>query len=258
MAVSLLPLTTIPIVAPGDDLVDLIARSLDRESVALEDGDVVVVTGKIVSKAEGRLVDLGTIQPSERAVRLAAETDKDPRLVELVLRESSEVVRARPNVLLVRHRRGWVSAVAGIDRSNVEGDDEHALLLPADPTASAAQLREGLRARTGATVGVIVTDSHGRPFRVGNMGVALGAAGVQCVRRLEGHPDLTGRPLTTASVVPLADLLASASLLVSGEADEGIPVVIVRGLDVAGDEDASSLVREPGADLFAVPDREYA
>jgi coenzyme F420-0:L-glutamate ligase/coenzyme F420-1:gamma-L-glutamate ligase len=258
MALTLLPLTTIPLVVEGDDVVELIVRALDAEGVTLTDGDVVAVTGKIVSKAEGRLVALETVTPSERAVRLGEVTDKDPRLVELVLRESSEVVRARLNVLLVRHTRGWVSAVAGIDRSNVGGDDEHALLLPIDPDASAAAIRDGLRARTGATVGVIVTDSHGRPFRVGNVGVALGASGIECVQRLEGRPDLAGRPLTTASVVPVADLVASASLLVTGEADEGIPVVIVRGLDVSGDEAASSLVREPGADLFAVPDLDYS
>jgi coenzyme F420-0:L-glutamate ligase / coenzyme F420-1:gamma-L-glutamate ligase len=258
VAVSLHPLTGIPLVEAGDDLVALIVDALGRSSLTLEDGDVVAVTGKIVSKAEGRLVSLSSLTPSAQAERLAALTDKDPRLVELVLQESSEVVRARLNVLLVRHVRGWVSAMAGIDRSNVDGDDEHALLLPADPDASAASLRDGLQAATGAAVGVLITDSHGRPFRVGNVGVALGAAGVESVRWLEGSPDLFGRPLTTATVVPLADLVASASLLLTGEGNEGIPVVVVRGLSMAGDVGAPALVRDPAADLFAVPDRDYA
>lgn len=257
--IQVIALDGMPLVAPGDDLVALIVEALARAELTLEPGDVVVVTGKVVSKAEGRLVDLATVVPSPRAERLAELTEKDPRLVELVLGESSEVIRARPGNLLVRHRRGWVSAMAGIDRSNIEGGDDHALLLPEDPDASAEALRAGLGERTGVDVAVVVVDSHGRPFRVGNVGVALGAAGLAPLRGLEGKPDLYGRPLTVASVVPVADLVASAALLVAGEADEGLPVLVVRGVRL-GDEPAAAasvLIRDPERDMFAIPDREY-
>ncbi|MGD9798444.1 MAG: coenzyme F420-0:L-glutamate ligase [Acidimicrobiia bacterium] len=248
----------IPMVEPGADLPALILAALAGMGLDLQADDVVAVTGKIVSKAEGRLVDLATVEPSPRAHRLAVETEKDPRLVELVLRESVDVIRARPGNLLVRHRHGYVSAMAGIDRSNVGGDDEHALLLPDDPDASAAAIRGGLLAATGVAVAVVVTDSHGRPFRIGNLGVALGVAGLQAVRELEGRPDLFGRPLTAASVVPVADLVASTAMLVSGEADEGLPVVLVRGLALTEPPStAAGLLRPRDKDLFAVPDRDY-
>lgn len=233
---------------------------MQKMGLLLIDGDVVVVTGKIVSKAEGRLVDLAAIEPSARAERLATITEKDPRLVELILSESVDVIRARPGNLLVRHRLGYVSAAAGIDRSNVGGNDEIALLLPADPDGSAETLRRQLSADTGSDVAVVITDSHGRPFRVGNTGVALGAAGLAVVQELEGHPDLFGRPLTAASVVPVADLIACAAMLVTGEADEGRPVVIVRGLSISGSppRPASALIRDPTRDLFAIADRDYS
>jgi coenzyme F420-0:L-glutamate ligase / coenzyme F420-1:gamma-L-glutamate ligase len=258
MTLQVTPIEGLPLVGPGADLPGLILAAFDRMGLRLEDGDVVVVTGKIVSKAEGRLVDLATVQVSPRAQKLALDTDKDARLVELVLRESTAVIRARPGNLLVRHRLGYVSAMAGIDRSNVGGDDDTALLLPQDPEASAEGIRDGLQAATGVTVGVVVSDSHGRPFRVGNTGVALGVAGLVAVRELEGRPDLFGRPLTAASVVPVADLVASTAMLVSGEADEGLPVVLIRGLRVdEAPSSASALLRPADRDLFAIPDREY-
>jgi coenzyme F420-0:L-glutamate ligase/coenzyme F420-1:gamma-L-glutamate ligase len=267
--VELWALPGIPLVQPGHDLASLIVDAVARAGTALQPDDVLVVTGKIVSKAEGRLVDLRTVEPSARAVRLGAETEKDPRLVELVLRESVSIIRARVGNLLVRHTRGWVSAMAGVDRSNVapieegsgadgSGEDDTALLLPDDPDASATALRDALLARTGVDVGVVISDSHGRPFRHGNVGVALGAAGVTALRQLEGRPDLLGRPLTKASVVPVADLLASAAMLISGEADEGTPVVLVRGAAAQDDPaPAATMIREPSTDLFAIPDREY-
>jgi coenzyme F420-0:L-glutamate ligase/coenzyme F420-1:gamma-L-glutamate ligase len=252
------PLTGVPLVQRDDDLAAVVLDAVAGNGLGLEDGDVVVVTGKIVSKAEGCVVDLATIEPSAHAERLATLTEKDPRLVELVLRECTDVVRAKPGVLLTRHRRGWISAMAGIDRSNVDGDDAHALVLPDDPDRSATALRDELRARTGADVAIVISDSHGRPFRIGNVGVAIGAAGLPSVRELEGAPDLFGRPLTAASVVPIADLLASTAMLVSGEADEGVPLVLVRGLAVDGDSPASVLVRAADRDMFAAPDRDYA
>jgi coenzyme F420-0:L-glutamate ligase / coenzyme F420-1:gamma-L-glutamate ligase len=263
MTLSVVPLTGLPLVERGDDLAELILVALARAEIELVTSDVVVVTGKIVSKAEGRAVALVTVEPSRRAVKLALATDKDPRLVELVLQESAEVIRARPGVLLVRHRLGYVSAMAGIDRSNVADDDEIALLLPEDPDRSAAGLRAVPAAATGVAPAVVITDSHGRAFRKGNTGVAIGASGIEAMRVLEGEPDLFGRPLTAASVVPVADLVASTAMLVSGEGNEGVPVVVVRGL---GFRDAASsgpgvgaapLIRPPGEDFFAQPDAEY-
>jgi len=245
-------------IGPGDDLPALIVDGLDRSTFELLANDVVVITGKVVSKAEDRLIALDSIQPSARAVSLAEVTGKDPRLVELVLRESSQVIRARPGNLLVRHRRGWISAMAGIDRSNVDGGDEHALLLPVDPDGSAAAIRLRLMELTGVPLSVIISDSHGRPFRLGNTGVALGAAGICSVRSLEGQPALFGRPLTGASIVPTADLIASAAMLASGEGNEGRPVVIVRGIDVtASPRPASDLIRRESEDLFGQPDHAY-
>ena len=255
---TVIPLGGVPLVQPGDDLATIVLDAIAGNDLALEDGDTIVVTGKIVSKAEDCLVDLKTMEPSERAHRLATITEKDPRLVELVLQECSDVIRAKPGVLLTRHRRGWISAMAGIDRSNVDGDEEHALVLPPDPDASAARLRGALRERAGVDTAIVISDSHGRPFRLGNVGVAIGTAGITAVRELEGTPDLFGRPLTAASVVPVADLLASTAMLVSGEAGEGVPLVLVRGVPLdGGDTAASTLIRDAERDMFAAPDRDY-
>lgn len=228
---------------PGDDLAALIS-----ERVSLEDGDVVVVASKIVSKSEGCIVQLRDIEPSTRALELADVTGKDPRLVELILRESTEVVRAVPGVLLVRHRLGFTSANGAIDASNVGLGDDTVLVLPDDPDASAARLRDGLRAH----VGVVVADTHGRAFRRGNVGVAIGIAGVVGLDDQRGSTDLFGRVLE-ATVVPTADLLAAAAGLVTGEAAEGIPVVVVRGAGANADPGgrAADLLRLPEEDLFA-------
>ncbi|HZU74710.1 MAG TPA: coenzyme F420-0:L-glutamate ligase [Acidimicrobiales bacterium] len=261
-ALQLLAVSGIPLVRSGDDLAGLILEALAGAELRLEDNDIVVVSSKVVSKSEGRLVDLRGISPSPTAEALARLTDKDPRLVEVALGESQEVVRARPGTLIVRHQLGYVSAMAGVDRSNIEGADDWALLLPEKPDASAEALRQRLELAGGVKLGVVITDSHGRAFRVGNVGVALGVAGLPAVVALEGVADLFGRPLTAASVYPLADLVASASLLVAGEADEAVPVVVVRGLAVrageAGSSGAGSLVRPPGMDMFGHPDRDYA
>jgi coenzyme F420-0:L-glutamate ligase/coenzyme F420-1:gamma-L-glutamate ligase len=249
-AISLLPIWPFPLVAPGDDIAAMILGA----GVGWEDGDVVVVTGKIVSKAEGRLVRLDTVTPSARALELATATDKDARLVELVLRESIGVIRARPGILLVRHRLGFISAMAGIDRSNVGRGEDEVLLLPVDPDASASRLRARLQEATGRRLAVVVSDSHGRPFRHGNVGVAIGVAGLAPLIQLEGVADLFGRPLSRASVVPVADAIAGAGGLVSGEAAEGIPVVVVRGLRIADQGGRSAdLLRSPEEDLFAGP-----
>jgi coenzyme F420-0:L-glutamate ligase/coenzyme F420-1:gamma-L-glutamate ligase len=251
--ISLTGVAGLPLVRPGDDLVALIADALPAQGTAPEDGDVLVVTSKIVSKAEGRFVDLGTVTPSPRAVALAAETEKDPRLVELVLRESTAVSRARPGILIVRHRLGFTSSVAGIDHSNVDGRDELVLLLPVDPDASAARLRDGLERATGRRLAVVLTDTHGRPFRRGNIGVAIGVAGLPALVDLRGQVDLFGHVLM-ATEVPLADMVAAAAGLISGETVERLPVVVLRGLAGAGDGRGADLVRAPEQDLYGPPD----
>jgi coenzyme F420-0:L-glutamate ligase/coenzyme F420-1:gamma-L-glutamate ligase len=257
MHVSLIPLTGIPSVRAGDDLAALIVESLARSDEAgaglrLSGDDILVVTQKIVSKAENRFVDLRTVQPSPRARELAARTLKDPRVVEVVLWDSTEVVRAAPRVLIVCHRLGFVCANAGVDASNVaEPSAEMVLRLPADPDGSARQLRARLKVLTGAAPAVVVSDSHGRPWREGTVGAAIGVAGLAPVQDLRGAPDLFGRKLQITTV-GFADQLAAAASLVSGQADEGLPVVLVRGLSYECREEVSAgeLVRPPESDLF--------
>ncbi|MCA3254031.1 MAG: coenzyme F420-0:L-glutamate ligase [Alphaproteobacteria bacterium] len=251
-SLTLVALAGVPLVAAGDDLAGLILEALAASGQTLAAGDVLVLAQKIVSKAEGRLVDLRAVTPSARAHELAALTDKDPRIVELVLAESTEVIRARRGVLVVAHRLGLVLANAGIDQSNVaQGDgDEMALLLPVDPDGTAARLRAELAARTGVAPGVLIIDSIGRAWRQGTIGTALGAAGLPGLLDLRGRPDLYGRALRT-SELGHADEVAAAASLVMGQADEGRPVVLVRGLPPAArDGRAAELIRPPQMDLF--------
>lgn len=247
----LVALPGMPLVREGDDLAALIVAALDRAGERLADGDVLVVAQKIVSKSEGRTVRLSSVVPSERAASLARETGKDPRIVELILSESAEVVRHAREVIVVAHRLGYVMANAGIDQSNVDHEPgECALLLPRDPDASCAALRERLRERAGADVGVIVNDSHGRAWRNGTVGVALGVAGLPGLLDLRGRPDLFDRKLRITEV-GLADELAAAASLLMGQADEGRPVVLVRGVPYPRrDGNARELVRPRDRDLF--------
>lgn len=239
-----------PLVEAGTDLIAALLHCLRDGPLALEDGDVIAFAQKVISKSEGRHVDLSTVTPSLEARQLAAVVQKDPRLVELVLRESCRVVRAAKDVLIVEHRRGFIMANAGIDQSNVNGSSETALLLPEDPDASAHALREQLRRRTGLDVAVLVTDSFGRPWRVGTTGVALGAAGIASILDLRGAPDMFGRRLRV-SVVGHADEIAAAASLVMGQGAERRPAVIVRGLArMAVHTPARNLLRPPGEDLF--------
>lgn len=249
-SLSVIALPGIPLIQPGDNLLQLILDGLSRARLHLENGDVLVVTSKIVSKAEGRQFKLSSVQPGAEAIRLAEETRKDPRIVELVLRESRLISRKAVGVLVTQHRLGFVSANAGIDQSNVDGSDETVLLLPADPDWSATNIRSALQERTGIQVGVVISDSHGRPFRMGNVGVAIGVAGIPALLDLRGMPDLFGRELKI-SIQGYADLVASAANLVTGEADEGRPVVLVRGLRFPAIEGrASDLNRPPEQDLY--------
>ncbi len=251
-AVEMFAVPGIPQVREGDDLVASIGDGLARGGIVPRGGDVVVLTQKIVSKAEGRMVDLAAVKPSAEAIELAAKVQKDPRLVELILSESVRVVRARPNVLIVEHRLGFVMANAGIDQSNVGSPDDppRALLLPLDPDASAANLRKRLSEKFGVPVAVIISDSFGRAWRRGTCGVAIGAAGLPSLMDLRGSPDLFGRALQV-SITGHADEIAAAASLVMGQGSEGQPVVIVRGLTWRGpDNAASELVRPAAEDMF--------
>jgi coenzyme F420-0:L-glutamate ligase / coenzyme F420-1:gamma-L-glutamate ligase len=254
---SLQALPDLPIAKPGDDVVQLIHAGLRAGNVTLADGDVLVVTSKLLSRAEGRFVDLSAVTPSPRARRIARRAGKDARVVELILGESLAISRCRPGVLIVRHRLGFVAANAGIDFSNAQpldaraGRGPWALLLPEAPDRSAEAIRAGLLRATGASVGVVVTDSHGRPFRLGTVAVAVGVAGLPPIRDWRGQADLFGRPLEVTKTA-VADQVAAAAELVAGQADEGRAVVHVRGLRfTAGDHDAAELVRPLDEDLYA-------
>ena len=245
------PLPGIPMVRQGDDLVKIIWDGLDCGRLSLEDGDILVIAQKVVSKAEGMVVALDGIEPSPEAQRLAKVVGKDARLTETVLRESREVLRASRDRLIVENRQGLICANAGIDRSNVsQVDGPKVSLLPTDPDASAAHIRQGLRELSGKEVAVVISDSHGRPFRTGCVGIAIGAAGIASLWDRRGQQDLYGRPLASTEVA-LADLVASAALLAMGEASEGTPVVLVRGApNPPGHGSARDLLRPKEEDLF--------
>jgi coenzyme F420-0:L-glutamate ligase / coenzyme F420-1:gamma-L-glutamate ligase len=251
-SLEVIALDGLPLVRPGEDLVELIAQALTRNEVTPQARDVLVVAQKIVSKAEGRTIDLVTIEPSAKARTLAAEVDKDPRLVELILSESVRVVRARRNVLIVEHRLGFIMANAGVDQSNVGPSDgaSRALLLPENPDRSAESLRRGLAAATGIDLAVVINDSFGRAWRQGTAGVAIGVSGLPGLIDLRGRPDLFGRTLE-ASIIGFADEVAAAASLVMGQADEASPVVLIRGLRWSAPEStAASIIRSPNEDLF--------
>ena len=251
-AITITPLQGLPAVRPGDDLAALLLTALDRRAIAPCAGDILVVTQKIISKAEGRYLDLTQLEPSQRARELAAITRKDPRLVEAVLSESVEVVRAKANVLIVATRHGLILANAGIDQSNLEPEDHgrRVLLLPEDPDRSAATLQASLAARFGTGIGVIISDSVGRPWRLGTVGLAIGAGGVPSLWDRRGEKDLSGRPLEVTEV-GFADAVASAAVLVMGEGAEGCPAALVRGLDCrAAERPAAALLRPKAEDMF--------
>jgi coenzyme F420-0:L-glutamate ligase/coenzyme F420-1:gamma-L-glutamate ligase len=247
----------VPVVRAGDDLPAIAVGALDAARIPLSDGDVVVVASKVVSRAEGRFVDLATIHPSPRALEVARETGGDPRVVEVVLGESQTISRMARDALIVRHRLGFVSANAGVDLSNAmpagapASSGPWVLLLPRDPDASAEALRRAITARSGAAVGVVVSDSFGRPFRLGSVGVAVGVAGLPPLWDRRGERDLFGRPLEH-TMTALADQVAAAADLVAGQAGEGRALVVVRGLRFdAGDHGAGELLRPPDKDLYA-------
>lgn len=253
-ALTFVALEGLPEVRPGDDLVALMmeAAARDADFGALRDGDVLVLAQKIVSKSEGRFVALDSVEPSAEAHALALRCGKDPRLVELVLRESSDIVRVAPNVLIARHRLGWVVANAAIDQSNVPGGEARALLLPVDPDASARRFAEAVLQRIGVRVGVLIADSFGRPWRQGVCGVCIGCAGLESLVDLRGQADREGRRLQVTQQA-IADQLCAGASIVLGEAAEGRPLVRVRGVPQAHllvSRGARELVRPIAEDLF--------
>ena len=251
-ALQVIPLPGIPLVQPEDDLTALILQACSTANLTIEASDVLVLAQKIVSKAENCFVRLDEVTPSAKAKELAAKVKKDPRLVEVILWDSAEVIRARAGVLIVQHKLGFISANAGIDHSNVsQKNGEVVLRLPVDPDKSAHQLRDKLGMETGLKPAVLIIDSHGRPWRVGTYGVVIGLAGLHPVEDLRGEPDLFEVPLQYTDV-GLADQIAAAASLVMGQAAEGCPAVIVRGLDFAVDETATiaDALRDKDKDLF--------
>jgi coenzyme F420-0:L-glutamate ligase/coenzyme F420-1:gamma-L-glutamate ligase len=251
-ALSFEPIFGLPEIRPGDDLVDLLAEALDARGQDVRDGDVFVLAQKIVSKAEDRYVDLASVEPRPEALEIADRCHKDARFVELVLRESTETVRVAPHVLIVRHRHGFVVANAGIDRSNLPGSPDLALLLPADPDRSAEVLRTRLEQCYEARLAVLISDSFGRPWRMGVCGVCIGCSGLESLVDLRGTADRSGRPLQVTQLA-IADQLCATATLVCGEAAEGVPAVIVRGVPrdyLRTSRGADALVRPLEQDLF--------
>jgi coenzyme F420-0:L-glutamate ligase / coenzyme F420-1:gamma-L-glutamate ligase len=251
---TLTSLQHIPIIRHGDNLADIIVHALQENNIPLADHDILVLAQKIVSKAEGRAVNLAKVVPSQRAMELAEKTEKDARLVELILQESNEILRIRTGTIIVEHRLGFVCANAGIDHSNVAGagdsTEEWVLLLPADPDRSAGQLRQEISTRTGKQIAILIIDSHGRAWRNGTVGAAIGIAGLPGLQDLRGEPDLYGFSLRITQV-GVADELAAAASLIMGQAAEGTPIVHVRGFPYSLREGSlQELLRPKEQDLF--------
>ena len=254
MSLTLNTLKNIPIIRQGNNLADILLKSMQESELTLQDNDILVLAQKIVSKTEGRMVNLANVEPSLPAFDLAPIIEKDPRLIELILRESNEVLRIRKGVIVVEHKLGFVCANAGIDHSNVMGDgnedEEYVLLLPENPDTSARWLREEIRRKTGMTIGVMIIDSHGRAWRNGTVGICIGLSGIPAVVDERGWTDLFGYTLK-ATIVGTADELAAAASLIMGQAAEGTPVVHVRGFPYPlGEGSLKELIRPKDMDMF--------
>jgi coenzyme F420-0:L-glutamate ligase / coenzyme F420-1:gamma-L-glutamate ligase len=254
MTLTLTPLSDIPNILPGMDLAKVVLTGLEKTKISLRNDDIIVVTQKIVSKAEGRKINLATITPSRKAIDLATRTEKDPKIVELILRESKGILRTRPGTIIVEHKLGFVCASAGIDHSNVSGEgslkEEWVLLLPEDPDHSAEVIRKTIESKSGVRIGVLIIDSHGRAWRVGTVGITIGISGIPGIIDERGWKDLFGYTLKI-TVVGIADELAAAASLVMGQAAEGTPVVHVRGFPFPLREGSlKELLRPKDQDLF--------
>ncbi len=254
MSLVLTSLENIPLIRRDDNLADIVLKSLQDTGLELQDNDILVLAQKIVSKAEGRKVNLATVSPSPRAIELAQQTEKDPRVVELMLQESNEILRTRVGTIIVEHKLGFICANAGIDHSNVAGDgdsaEEWVLLLPEDPDRSCTSLRNEIESKTGKHIGVVIIDSHGRAWRNGTVGVAIGMSGVPGIIDKRGDKDLFGYTLRI-TIIGAADELAAAASLVMGQASEGRPVVHVRGFPYPLQEGSiKELIRPKEQDMF--------
>jgi coenzyme F420-0:L-glutamate ligase/coenzyme F420-1:gamma-L-glutamate ligase len=254
MPLTIQPILGLPLIKPGDSIAEEIVKASTQQGLSLESGDIIVVAQKIVSKSEGRLVNLETVIPSDDARKFAVITDKDPRFIELVLRESANVMRVRSGTIIVEHRLGFVCANAGIDHSNVHGDwgnsEDWVLLLPEDPDRSAESIRKDIMSLSGKDVGIMIIDSHGRAWRLGTVGVAIGLSGVPGLVDMRGKPDMFGYQLRV-TIIAAADELAAAASLVMGQADERIPAVHVRGFPYdLRQSGIKELIRPKELDLF--------
>lgn len=249
-AVKIIAVENLPLFKEGDNIGQFICDAAEKQKTPIQENDVVVVTHVAVSKAEGNVVNLDEVVPSERALEIAAKVFKDPAMVEVILRETKEIVRMGPNSLITETKNGIVSANAGIDRSNVKGD-RNVALLPVDPDASAQNIRREIKKRTSKTVAVIVSDTHGRPLRMGEINIAIGIAGIKPIRDRRGEKDLFGYVLHVKQTC-IADELASAAELVIGQANEGIPAAIIRGYKYQAAENVSAkdLTRPKEKDMF--------
>ncbi len=254
MTLSITPLNTIPLIRHGDNLADILVKSLADQNIELQENDILVLAQKIVSKSEGRMVNLATIEPSPQAIDLAQKTEKDPRVVELILQESNEVIRSRVGAIIVEHKLGFVCANAGIDHSNVAGygdaNEEYVLLLPENPDRSAKQLRDQIKEKNNINIGVMIIDSHGRAWRNGTVGICIGLSSVPALIDERGWKDLFGYTLRI-TVIGVADELAAAASLMMGQAAEGIPAVLVRGFPYPLQEGSlKDLIRPKEQDMF--------
>ena len=250
MSLTLTPLLNFPLIRQDDNLADILVKSLQETQIELQDNDIIVLAQKIVSKSEGRMVNLATVTPSQHAIELAQKADKDPRVMELMLQESNEVLRIRVGTIIVEHKLGFVCANAGIDHSNVIEGEEHVLLLPEDPDRSARNIREKIKQATGKNIGVMIIDSHGRAWRNGTVGICIGLSGLPAIIDERGWKDLFGYTLKI-TVVGVADELAAAASLVMGQAAEGTPAVHVRGFPYPlGEGSLKDLIRPKEQDMF--------
>ena len=248
--IKVIAVENLPLIKKGDDLAELICNAAKKQGTPIEDKDIIVITHVVVSKAEGNIINLDEIAPSEKAKEMAAQTRKDPALVEVILRETKELVRVGQNSIITETKSGVICANAGVDRSNVSGD-RNVVPLPKNPNASAQNIRQKTKKLTGATVAVIVSDTHGRPLRMGEINVAVGVAGIKPIRDRRGEKDLFGYVLRIKQTA-IADELSSAAELVIGQANEGIPAAIIRGYSYQPTEDVSAieLTRPKIKDLF--------
>jgi coenzyme F420-0:L-glutamate ligase/coenzyme F420-1:gamma-L-glutamate ligase len=250
-AVKVIAIENLPLIQKGDNLGKLIVEATNNQGTPLQDKDVVIVTHVAVSKAEGNIINLDTVKPSKRALEIARQTNKDPALIEVILQEAKDIVRIGQNSIITETKSGIISANAGIDRSNILGE-RNVAPLPKDPNASAQNIRQTIKQLTGANVAVIVSDTHGRPFRMGEINVAIGIAGIKPIRDRRGEKDLFGYVLKVKQTA-IADELASAAELVIGQANEGIPAAFIRGYtayQVAENVSATELTRPRERDLF--------